>query len=178
MCDCLPSIPLPFTLTKSRCNFFLTKSKSNWRPLKKPILFIHTRNSTRVRNARGPPNPSGAYGELAFKGESDETPSSGLDFVELEGGLRSDGKRDERSEESLEEKDLVEVGESKERVGLKKGRQLLRRSNLLAKQVISIRSALSLGFVSQLWVDTTCVSYNIIILFNFSFFMSTLYYIL
>uniref|UniRef100_A0A2N9FT64 PRC-barrel domain-containing protein n=1 Tax=Fagus sylvatica TaxID=28930 RepID=A0A2N9FT64_FAGSY len=156
MCDCLPSIPPPFTLTKSRCNFFLTKSKSNWRPLKKPILFIHTRNSTRVRNARGPPNPSGAYGELAFKGESDETPSSGLDFVELEGGLRSDGKRDERSEESLEEKDLVEVGESKERVGLKKGRQLLRRSNLLAKQVISIRSALSLGFVSQLWVDTTC----------------------
>ncbi|KAJ9694201.1 hypothetical protein PVL29_009938 [Vitis rotundifolia] len=31
----------------------------------------------------------------------------------------------------------------------------MRRSNMLAKQVISIRSALSLGFVSQLWVDTT-----------------------
>lgn len=35
------------------------------------------------------------------------------------------------------------------------GKQMIRRSNLLAKQVISVRSALSLGFVSQLWVDTT-----------------------
>ncbi|EXB74400.1 hypothetical protein L484_004219 [Morus notabilis] len=41
------------------------------------------------------------------------------------------------------------------RMGLRKGRQVVRRSSLLAKQVISIRSALSLGFVSQLWVDTT-----------------------
>ncbi|KAG2329791.1 hypothetical protein Bca4012_020675 [Brassica carinata] len=29
------------------------------------------------------------------------------------------------------------------------------RSNLVAKQVISIQSALTLGFISQLWVDTT-----------------------
>ncbi|OIW07443.1 hypothetical protein TanjilG_19284 [Lupinus angustifolius] len=40
-------------------------------------------------------------------------------------------------------------------VGIRKVKQIIRRSNLLAKQVISIRSALSLGFVSQLWVDTT-----------------------
>ncbi|PNX86696.1 hypothetical protein L195_g042777, partial [Trifolium pratense] len=38
---------------------------------------------------------------------------------------------------------------------LRKRKQVIRRSNLLAKQVISIQSALSLGFVSQLWVDTT-----------------------
>ncbi|KAJ8533892.1 hypothetical protein K7X08_007216 [Anisodus acutangulus] len=31
--------------------------------------------------------------------------------------------------------------------------QMMKRSNLIAKQVISIKSALSLGFVSQLWVD-------------------------
>lgn len=37
-------------------------------------------------------------------------------------------------------------------------RQMLRRSNLMAKQVISIHSALNLGFVSQLWVDTNSVS--------------------
>ncbi|KAK6118185.1 hypothetical protein DH2020_048086 [Rehmannia glutinosa] len=37
----------------------------------------------------------------------------------------------------------------------KSRRQMLRRSNIAAKQVISIRSALSLGFVSQLWVDTS-----------------------
>ncbi|KAG8377139.1 hypothetical protein BUALT_Bualt09G0137400 [Buddleja alternifolia] len=34
-------------------------------------------------------------------------------------------------------------------------RQMMRRSNVIAKQVISIRSAISLGFVSQLWVDTS-----------------------
>lgn len=38
---------------------------------------------------------------------------------------------------------------------VRSGKQMLRRSNLIAKQVISISSALSLGFVSQLWVDTT-----------------------
>ncbi|KAL8038917.1 hypothetical protein ABFX02_10G002500 [Erythranthe guttata] len=37
----------------------------------------------------------------------------------------------------------------------KSRRQMTRRSNVMAKQVISIRSALCLGFVSQLWVDTT-----------------------
>ncbi|CAN6469472.1 unnamed protein product [Victoria cruziana] len=37
--------------------------------------------------------------------------------------------------------------------GLQVAKQVLRRSNILAKQVISIQSALSLGFVSQLWVD-------------------------
>ncbi|GER55703.1 5'-nucleotidase SurE [Striga asiatica] len=34
-------------------------------------------------------------------------------------------------------------------------RQMMGRSNVMAKQVISIRSALSLGFVSQLWVHTS-----------------------
>ncbi|KAI3473046.1 hypothetical protein Pfo_030015 [Paulownia fortunei] len=37
----------------------------------------------------------------------------------------------------------------------KSRRQMMRRSHVIAKQVISIRSALSLGFVSQLWVDTS-----------------------
>ncbi|KAL0375470.1 UNVERIFIED_CONTAM: hypothetical protein Sradi_3462700 [Sesamum radiatum] len=37
----------------------------------------------------------------------------------------------------------------------KSRRQMMRRSNIIAKQVISIRSALSLGFISQLWVDTS-----------------------
>lgn len=47
-------------------------------------------------------------------------------------------------------------------VGLEKGivrrkKQMMKRSNLIAKQVISIQSALSLGFVSQLWVDINSV---------------------
>uniref|UniRef100_A0A453I5M8 Uncharacterized protein n=1 Tax=Aegilops tauschii subsp. strangulata TaxID=200361 RepID=A0A453I5M8_AEGTS len=36
-------------------------------------------------------------------------------------------------------------------------RQMARRSGLLAKQVISVSSARSLGFVSQLWVDASSV---------------------
>lgn len=163
MCDCLlPSVPLSISLTKHRCSFILTKPKPKptWIPQNKPVPFIHTRNSTRVWNSRVPLNPSGAQGELAFKEENefelkekegngigthrDDTASSGLDFGE--------SKRDKRSE------DLVEVGETEERVGLRKRKQVVRRSSFLAKQVISIRSALCLGFVSQLWVDTTYVS--------------------
>jgi hypothetical protein len=40
----------------------------------------------------------------------------------------------------------------------KNSRQAVKRSNVIAKQVISKTSALSMGFVSQLWVDTTSVS--------------------
>lgn len=39
--------------------------------------------------------------------------------------------------------------------GRRTGRQMARRSGLLAKQVISVSSARSLGFVSQLWVDAS-----------------------
>lgn len=49
---------------------------------------------------------------------------------------------------------------------VRSGKQMLRRSNVIAKQVISISSALSLGFVSQLWVDTTSVSFFICHLSN------------
>ncbi|KAM3287931.1 hypothetical protein P3S67_021361 [Capsicum chacoense] len=40
-----------------------------------------------------------------------------------------------------------------EKRNVRRKKQLMKRSNLIAKQVISIRSALTLGFVSQLWVD-------------------------
>lgn len=40
----------------------------------------------------------------------------------------------------------------------KSRKKMTRRSNVMAKQVISIRTALSLGFISQLWVDTSTVS--------------------
>lgn len=122
------------------------------------------------------------YGELGFKekGESNsgggETASSGLDFLELKGSKRNTG-----NQESVVERELVEVGgQLNGRVGQKKGRQMVRRSNMVAKQVISIRTALSLGFVSELWVDTTAVSdnrtYNIV---NVSLmFMQDVYWLL
>lgn len=93
------------------------------------------------------------------------------EFLEVKRGVVEDQKESGKSKESLEQENLIRVEErdgdgDKElvresgNVGLKKGRQVVRRSCLLAKQVVSIRSALSLGFVSQLWVDTISVSSN------------------
>ncbi|KAI3507289.1 hypothetical protein L1887_22210 [Cichorium endivia] len=69
-----------------------------------------------------------------------------------------------------EQDDLVKIREAEDDVDVKseeldvdnnnqvkiirKGKQLMKRSSVIAKQVISIQSALSLGFISQLWVDT------------------------
>ncbi|KAL1193690.1 hypothetical protein V5N11_017582 [Cardamine amara subsp. amara] len=57
-----------------------------------------------------------------------------------------------------EESDLIrQVGDNDLRITASRGfKQTTTRSNLVAKQVISIQSALSLGFISQLWVDTSC----------------------
>ncbi|KAF7114639.1 hypothetical protein RHSIM_RhsimUnG0080900 [Rhododendron simsii] len=74
--------------------------------------------------------------------------SSGVDFIER--------LKDEdlvRSEEGCDEK-LEELERRNGDRNARRARQLMKRSNMLAKQVISIQSALSLGFVSQLWVDT------------------------
>lgn len=87
---------------------------------------------------------------------------STFDFLELkrelekEENARAVSMEGELSPEGLEgttsssEKEGVVVGDS----GVRGGRRVMRRSNLLAKQVISMDSARSLGFVSQLWVDT------------------------
>ncbi|KAB1200316.1 hypothetical protein CJ030_MR0G007651 [Morella rubra] len=166
MCDCLPSSSLPFAATKYR-KFGLTKS--SWSPKNERIPNIQTRKTPSLTishcintgKAVGPEEYE-PYGELGFKekGESisggGETASSGLDFLELKGSKRNTG-----NQESVVERELVEVGgQLNGRVGQKKGRQMVRRSNMVAKQVISIRTALSLGFVSELWVDTTAVSDN------------------
>ncbi|XP_058214775.1 uncharacterized protein LOC131326168 isoform X3 [Rhododendron vialii] len=77
--------------------------------------------------------------------------SSGVDFIER--------LKDEdlvRSEEGCDEK-LEELERRNGDRNARRGRQLMKRSNMLAKQVISTQSALSLGFVSQLWVDTVSV---------------------
>ncbi|GMP51522.1 hypothetical protein CsSME_00017720 [Camellia sinensis var. sinensis] len=101
----------------------------------------------------------------------DASVSSGVNFIEFNGenGAESVGR--------LKDENLVRTKEGCDRVGSKleeleqsnvgsidarRGRQLMKRSNLLAKQVISIQSALSLGFVSQIWVDT--VSWVVLII--------------
>ncbi|WJX76879.1 hypothetical protein P8452_60251 [Trifolium repens] len=106
---------------------------------------------------------------LDDEGLSNETNES-IPFV---GRDENDDKKSGKIENELREDDLIRVrgdgdvddevdlrkDDKVEKFGgnlrLRKGKQVIRRSNLLAKQVISIQSALSLGFVSQLWVDTT-----------------------
>jgi len=100
--------------------------------------------------------------------DSDEkTTSSGFeDFHELNfDPVADEGSRMDQS--SPREEDLVRIQSDVEderfqkltdKLGSTRGKQVIRRSNLLAKQVISIRSALSLGFVLQLWVNTASVS--------------------
>lgn len=88
------------------------------------------------------------FAEFVFKekvGMGSSTVENGREIVELKEEKKSRKGEDENS-----------VG--LERPRLRRGRQVLRRSNMLAKQVISIQSAVSLGFVSQLWVDTASVS--------------------
>lgn len=66
------------------------------------------------------------------------------------------------------ESDLIRlVGGDNDTISSKGFKQTTTRSNLVAKQVISIQSALSLGYISQLWVDTTSVRFcSIFYLFN------------
>ncbi|OAY65011.1 hypothetical protein ACMD2_12765 [Ananas comosus] len=80
-------------------------------------------------------------GESVEEAGGSAAPSS-FDFLELKRGA-------ETGEGGL-------VPSDSEGPRAKGGRRgMMRRSSLLAKQVISVRSARSLGFVSQLWVDTT-----------------------
>ncbi|KAJ7950131.1 PRC-barrel-like [Quillaja saponaria] len=93
--------------------------------------------------------------------------SSESDYVELNSGVGDDNPN-RRGGKSVEGEDLVGILGGKDGVDLKseeeferfsskvprRSRQVMRRTSFLAKQVISIQSALSLGFISQLWVDT------------------------
>lgn len=94
---------------------------------------------------------------------------SSFDFLELkrelekEEGMVSDKRGLEEdlippAGRGTTELESANEGRLVSQVGVKGRRQIMKRSNLLAKQVISIQSAQSLGFVSQLWVDTRSVS--------------------
>ncbi|XP_020968800.1 uncharacterized protein LOC107624166 isoform X2 [Arachis ipaensis] len=88
---------------------------------------------------------------LGANGEGEEEEEGGFEDdddlvkVQVPGGAANDDLR----------KDDVKVEKFSGKDGIRRGKEVIRRSNLLAKQVVSIRSALSLGFITQLWVDTT-----------------------
>ena len=185
MCDCIRPIPLAFSVSKNKGLGFTSCTLRQYFPnfhgsvaCNVKLKFVNTR-ATRDTSFLG----SEEYDfndELRFKEKGKEyfeldsqlnkdltikndrgSDLHGLDVLELK-----DEKSKER-EERFKEEELPEVEasgkikESKqknERLVLRTKRQLIRRSNIMAKQVISIRSALSLGFVSQIWVDTSSVS--------------------
>ncbi|GMH23127.1 hypothetical protein Nepgr_024970 [Nepenthes gracilis] len=99
-------------------------------------------------------------------GAEEERGRCDYDIIDMNGRMQ-DEKMGVQGKGSFKGKDLIgiENGDSgilndeepmhlKGRLDLRSGRQLIKRSNMLAKQVISIHSALNLGFISQLWVDT------------------------
>jgi hypothetical protein len=82
------------------------------------------------------------------------TLQSSFDFLELKRELeKENGTEKEEGENQSESARSSEL----ERRLRSRGRQMVGRSSLFAKQVISIKSARSLGFISQLWVDTSMV---------------------
>ncbi|CAN6295203.1 unnamed protein product [Urochloa humidicola] len=89
-------------------------------------------------------SPPSSFDFLALKRELEQEGEGAVVPVEADeaGGAVSEGDG-EREEETS-------AGGTRRR---RRRRQMARRSALLAKQVISVTSARSLGFVSQLWVD-------------------------
>lgn len=98
-------------------------------------------------------------GERAHKspqrgGKRPDMDSTG--FEEVGGGAGS--SEEVLSDDYLVREDGLEGSDMKiSKIRGPGGKQVMRRSSMLAKQVISIQSALSLGFVSQVWVDTRLV---------------------
>ncbi|XP_030538619.2 uncharacterized protein LOC115746837 [Rhodamnia argentea] len=82
----------------------------------------------------------------------------GAETPAVSDGEEGEVRRSEGGDASLE---LRREEEPESKLRVRCGRQVMRRSSMVAKQVISIESALSLGFVSQLWVDTA--AWNVVI---------------
>ncbi|CAJ1812206.1 unnamed protein product [Sphenostylis stenocarpa] len=89
-------------------------------------------------------------GSVPFDGVEGGDGKGEGDLVRVQGDADGDGLKEDDYDDDQGENEKF-GGKLK----VRRGKQVIRRSNLLAKQVISIRSALSMGFVSQLWVDTT-----------------------
>ncbi|CAL1400397.1 unnamed protein product [Linum trigynum] len=177
MRDCIPFSPLPFSISKVR-NFGLNASSSGRAsPLFPPSNAQFNSILTRARTRRRvwDSQDGDFYDELGFKQKGKQ----GLEFQSIRDQystrqgyeanlelveLKGEGGRSQQNWEEGEE--IIGAGDDgigseteRRMIGgrVKLGRrwQVLKRSSVLAKQVISITTALSLGFISQLWVDTT-----------------------
>ncbi|XP_020103410.1 uncharacterized protein LOC109720591 isoform X2 [Ananas comosus] len=146
---------------------------------RRPLLLLLLRSppNLNLRNPRINPSPSLSTQFLRISGAKFAAARAPSSAESGGGGGDEPSDRERGSGESVEEaagsvapssfdflelKRGAETGEGElvpsdsEGSRAKGGRRgMMRRSSLLAKQVISVRSARSLGFVSQLWVDTT-----------------------
>lgn len=114
---------------------------------------------------------TGANGEEELNSTS--TFKYGSDFIGFDGGYRRNSNTFSGKVKVIDDEDLIKIKIDDDDAGLtmkeldvrssnlsmsgrgrRRRRQTMNRSNMIAKQVISIQSAISLGFVSQLWVDT------------------------
>ncbi|CAK7343534.1 unnamed protein product [Dovyalis caffra] len=86
-----------------------------------------------------------------------ELGSFDFDILELKDGERKGKEKQDLA--AVEDGTKVEKERKQTRNG-RRGKQVIKRSSILAKQVISIQSALSLGFVSQIWVDAKSLVIN------------------
>ncbi|KAK6943355.1 hypothetical protein RJ641_024457 [Dillenia turbinata] len=176
MCECVPSslslsLSLYTGLTQSNWNTTSRRGNAHPAPHRYSVRKSSSSSSLSYHSSKCfgvSPNSSmlgsedfDVYGELGFE-------DSEKDLFELKTALTNVVEPMEVSHEN--DLKLAEnlVAETAEGVGSKVkksaksngrqvfriGRQIMRRSSMIAKQVISIQSALCLGFVSQLWVDT------------------------
>nr|XP_051180794.1 uncharacterized protein LOC127294928 [Lolium perenne] len=110
--------------------------------------------------AHGPTPPRRALvARAAARDDAPAAPPSSFDFLALKRELEDeavvavDAKVGGGGEGVVNEEDGEREARRIGSGGRRTRRQMARRSGLLAKQVISVSSARSLGFVSQLWVD-------------------------
>ncbi|XP_022722493.1 uncharacterized protein LOC111279731 [Durio zibethinus] len=148
MCNCVLWSPLPFSIIKLG-NSTLNSSRIPG------THFPFIKNNGRIQlfecSMKATQSPrSGSegerYGHLEFE-------DKGNNELELQ-RRRIDASLEKISDEELKgEKGSGKSGDELVKMESRR-RQVMKRSNMVAKQVISIQSAQSLGFVSQLWVDT------------------------
>ncbi|XP_052882080.1 uncharacterized protein LOC108474799 isoform X2 [Gossypium arboreum] len=141
MCNCVPLIPFPSSIVKIRNPLLKNPQVSDTHF---PIITNNGRLQFLGCCMRATPSSSSSvegdgYGQLEF--DDDE--------------LELKRRRTDATLEKISDKELKGKKGNKNGDKLVSRKQLMKRSNMVAKQVISIQSAQTLGFVSQLWVDTT-----------------------
>ncbi|XP_010509144.1 PREDICTED: uncharacterized protein LOC104785593 [Camelina sativa] len=159
MCNCSSSLYLSLPVLNARLVVKPNSENCRWSLRRRShdvsVLKIDTLSSS--RRGASCSDKSAFLGQFSFVEKSSDT-----NFVSC---LRSSSLPNEEDQtvgsdtaELPRESDLIRLVDgndlSNNTIASRGFKQTTARSNLVAKQVVSIQSALSLGFISQLWVDT------------------------